>query len=149
MFRLKTPHLFLLLGLIVPLFSSAANYCIAVGGGFGGGGTSFIAIDFTLPTAGLCTPWAGFTKTASTVILTTTGTACTSTTGSVLTLSVFSTDPPFLGSGQLASDYIQLCRNGGSSCAAGTGSDQGYFGSTPAEKETCTATLLKLPPTHD
>jgi hypothetical protein len=149
MIRFKRPHLLLLLGLIAPVYSYAANYCIAVGGGWGNGGTSFIAIDFTLPTAGLCTPWAGFTKTASTVILTTTGTACTSTTGSVLTLSAISSDPGFLEAGTLASDYIQLCRNGGTSCAAGAGSDQGEFSATTAAKETCTAALVKLPPTHD
>jgi hypothetical protein len=149
MFRFKTPHLFLLLGLIAPVYSYAANYCIAVGGGFGSGGTSFIGIGFAVPAAGTCVPWSGFTKTASTVILTTTGTACTSSYGRVLTVSVFSTDPAFLGAGQSASDYIQLCANGGTGCPVGNGSDQGEFGGTPAALETCTASLLKLPPTHD
>jgi len=150
MFRFKRPHLLLLLGLLAPVYgnaANAANYCVAVGGGFGNGGTSFIAIDFTLPSAGLCTPWAGFTKT--TAILITTGTACTSTTGSVLTISVFNTDPENVGAGKLVADYIQLCRNGGTDCAAGVGSDQGNFAGSSAEKETCTAALVKLPPTHD
>lgn len=149
MIRFKRPHLLLLLGLIAPVYSYATNYCVAVGGGFGNGGTSYIAIDFTLPTAGLCAPWAGFTKTATTVILTSTGTACTSTTGSVLTISVFNTDPDSVGAGKFVADYIQLCRNGGTDCAAGAGTDQGNFAGSPAEKETCTAALVKLPPTHD
>jgi hypothetical protein len=148
MFRFKSPNLFLLL-LIAPVYSYAANYCIAVGGGFGNGGTSFIGIDFAAPAAGACAAWSGFTKTASTVILTTTGTACTSSSGGVLTVSVFSTDPSYLGAGALASDYIQLCKNGGTGCAVGAGADQGYFGASPASSEVCTAALLKLPPTHD
>lgn len=150
MFRFKTPHLFLLLGLIAPVCSYAANYCIAVGGGFGSDGTSFIAIDFAVPAAGSCAPWSGFTKTESTVILMTTGSACTSSYGRVLTVSVFSTDPQFLGMGApAAADYIQLCSNGGTGCPVGAGSDQGGVGSGTATAETCTAKLLKLPPTHD
>jgi hypothetical protein len=149
MYRFKRPQLLLLLGLIAPVYSYAADFCIAVGGGFGGGGTSFIAIDFTLPAAGICTPWAGFTKTATSVILITSGTACTSSSGSVLTVSVSSADPENLGAGKLGSDYIQLCRNGGTDCAASAGSDQGAFAGSPAEKQACTAALLKLPPTHD
>jgi hypothetical protein len=149
MFRFKRPHLLLLLGLIAPVYSYAADYCIAVSGGFGGGGTSFIATDFALPAAGTCTPWAGFTKTETTVIFITTGIACTSTTGGVLTVSVSSADPMNIGAGQTVSDYIQLCKNGGGSCAAGAGSDQGNFSGTPAAAETCTPALVKLPPTHD
>ena len=109
MFRFKTPLLFLLLGLIAPVYSYAANYCVAVNGGFGNGGTSFMGINFALPDAGKCKPWSGFTKTASTVILTTTGTGCLSSDGKALTVSVSSADPAFLGAGQLGSDYIQLC----------------------------------------
>jgi hypothetical protein len=148
MFRLKTSQLFLLLGLIVPVSSYAANYCIAVGGGFGGGGTSFIGINFNLPDDGKCQPWSGFTKTASTVILTTSGTGCLSSDGKVLTVSVFSADPPYVGAGKSVSDYIQLCPAGVSSCPLGEGSDQGYF-SGSAEPQSCTSKLLKLPATHD
>jgi hypothetical protein len=148
MFRFKTPQLFLLLGLIAPVYSYAANYCIAVGGGFGSGGTSFMGINFALPDDGKCQPWSGFTKTASTVILTTTGTGCLSSNGKVLTVSVFSTDPAFLGAGAFGSDYIQLCPGGGTSCTNGGGTDQGYFSGTAAP-ETCTAKLLNLPAKHD
>ncbi|MGA8490041.1 MAG: hypothetical protein WB711_06435 [Terriglobales bacterium] len=150
MLRFKTPQLllFLVLGLIAPGYSYAANYCIAVSGGFGGGGTSFMGINFVLPDDGKCEAWSGFTKTASTVILTTSGTGCLSSDGKVLTVSVFSADPPFLGAGQFGADYIQLCPAGVKSCPIGAGSDQGAF-SGPAAPETCTAKLLHLPSKHD
>lgn len=124
-----------------------SNYCIAVGGGFGGGGTSFIGRGFAVPAAGTCVPWSGFTKTATTVILMTSGTGCLSTNGKVLTVSVSSADPSFLGAGQIGSDYITLCPAGVTGCPI-SGSDQGAFGGT-ADTETCTAALLKLPATHD
>jgi hypothetical protein len=148
MFRFKTPHLFLLLGLIAPLFSSAANYCIAVGGGFGGGGTSFIGRDFTVPAAGNCVPWSGFTKTATTVILFTSGVGCTSSNGKVLTVSVFSADPSYAGAGGFDADYITLCPAGVTGCPLGEGTDQGAFSGTAAP-ETCTTKLLTLPALHD
>jgi hypothetical protein len=149
MFRFKTPHLFLLLGLIAPVYSYATtNYCIAVGGGFGSGGTSFIGKGFAVPAQGECLPWSGFTKTATTVILITSGVGCLSSNGKVLTVSVSSADPPSVGSGQLDSDYITLCPKGTKACPLGGGEDQGAFGGT-AEPETCTAALMNLPPTHD
>jgi hypothetical protein len=147
MLRFKTPHLFLLLGLIAPVSSFASeHYCIAVDGGFGHGGTTFIGSGFALPSDGTCKPWSGFTKTASTVILTTAGTGCLSSDGKELTVSVSSADPSFLGSGTLASDYIQLTR--GNSKEAFQGSDFGYF-SGSAEPVTCSSSLLHLPSTHD
>jgi hypothetical protein len=147
MFRFKANHLFLVLGLIAPLGAYAAAFCVAVNGGFGSGGTSFIAPAFTLPTANNCTPWAGFTKTASTVIAIATGTGCLSNNGKVLTLSIFNTDPAFFGAGSSASDQITLCPDGVTGCPI-SGQDQGSFGGTAAE-QTCTAALLKLPQTHD
>ena len=42
MIRFKKPYLFVILGLIVPVCGSAANFCIRVNGGFGNGGTSFM-----------------------------------------------------------------------------------------------------------
>ena len=146
MFRFETPLLFLLLGLIAPVYSYAANYCIAVNGGFGNGGTSFMGINFALPDAGKCKPWSGFTKTASTVILTTTGTGCLSSDGKALTVSVTSQDPWYLGAGTLAADYIQLSRPDGSDPF--TGNDYGYFAGT-AEPVSCTSDLLNLPSSHD
>jgi hypothetical protein len=39
-----------LVGLIAPVYASS-NYCIAVCGGFGSGGTTFIGRDFAVPSA--------------------------------------------------------------------------------------------------
>jgi len=148
MFRFKALHLSLLLGLFTPVYSFAAHYCIAVGGGFGNGGTTFIGAGFAEPAPGHCTPWSGFTKTASTVILTTTGTGCLSSDGKVLTVSVSSADPAYFGPGQIHSDYIQLCPAGVNGCPIGGGRDTGEFGGS-AEPVTCTAHLLHLPAVHD
>jgi hypothetical protein len=146
-FRFKTPHLFLLLGLIAPLQSFAAEpYCIAVGGGFGNGGTTFVARNFSLPAASKCTPWSGYTKTAATVILTTTGTACLSSDSTALTVSVSSADTSYVA--QPVSDYIQLSR--ADSTEPFTGEDTGEF-ALPGSSETvsCTSDLLNLPSSHD
>jgi hypothetical protein len=149
MFRFKKSHLSVVLGLIAPVYSFASShYCIEVGGGFGNGGTTFIGTGFALPADGTCTPWSGFTKTASSVILTTSGTGCLSSDGKVLTVSVSSADPAFFGAGQLHSDYIQLCPAGASHCPIGGGRDEGEFGG-PAAPVTCTTSLLHLPATHD
>ncbi len=147
--KLTTNLLSCALGLLIAGAACAAepNYCIAVGGGFGSGGTTFIGRGFAVPAVGNCIPWSGFTKTASTVILTTTGTGCLSSNGKVLTVSVYSTDPAFLGAGQLGSDQITLCPVGVTGCPV-SGSDQGQFGGTAAP-ETCTGKLLNLPATHD
>lgn len=148
MFRLKTPRLFLLLGLAAPGCSFAtSHYCIATGGGFGHGGTTFIGIGFALPAEGACTPWAGFTKTGSSVVLTTTGTGCLSSDGKALTVSVSSADPQYFGTGSTGSDYIQFSRHE-SSASFGAGEDYGYFGGS-AEPVTCSSSLLSLPSTHD
>jgi hypothetical protein len=150
MFRFKRSHLFLflLLCLIVPVYSLAeSHYCIAVDGGFGHGGTTFIGLGFAVPSEGNCTPWSGFTKTANTVILTTTGTGCLSSDGKVLTVSVINSDPPFFGADQLRSDYITLSRSS-SSGSFGTGEDTGAFGGS-AKPVSCSTSLLHLPSTHD
>ena len=123
-----------------------APYCIAVNGGFGGGGTTFVARSFTLPEASKCTPWTGYTKTASTVILTTSGTSCLSSDSKALTVSVSSADPSFLGAGQFAGDYIQLSR--GDATEQFSGQDYGYFTGS-AEPVSCTSDLLTLPSSHD
>ena len=62
MFRFKATPLLLLLGLVAPMQSFAAApaeapYCIAVSGGFGNGGSTFVARNFSLPAASKCTPW--------------------------------------------------------------------------------------------
>ena len=149
-FRFKTPHLLLMLGLIAPLHSFAAEapYCIAVNGGFGNPayGTTFVARGFTLPAASKCTPWSGYTKTASTVVLTTTGTACLSSDSTALTVSVTSADPSYFPINQLTADYIQLTRTDVSQPFSGQ--DYGAFAG-PAEPASCTSSLLDLPSTHD
>ena len=147
MFRFKKAPLFLLLGLIAPMPSFASGpYCIAVNGGFGDGGTTFVGSGFAVPGEGKCTPWSGFTKTASTVVLTTSGTGCLSSDGKELTVSVSSADPSYLGSGQLGADYIQLSR--GDSKDPFKGEDFGAF-SGSAEPVSCSSSLLNLPSSHD
>ena len=120
--------------------------CIATAGGFGSGGTTFVAPNFTVPAENNCTPWSGFTKTASTVILTTSGAACLSSTGKTLTVSVSSADPDFLGTTP-AADYIQLTRSS-STGSFTSGSDQGEFAGS-ADQITCTSSVLSLPDVHD
>lgn len=127
-------------------FPGGGSFCIATAGGFGGGGTTFVAPGFTVPAQNKCTQWSGFTKTASTVILTTDGAACLSSTGKTLTVSVASGDPAFLGT-NLASDYIQLTRASSTGSFSG-GTDQGEFAGS-ADQVTCTSSLLSLPDIHD
>ncbi len=127
--------------------STGAPVCVAVDGGFGGGGTTFVGPTITIPAGGGCTPWSGFTKTAGTVVLFTSGTACLSTDAKKLTVSVSSADPDFLGVGSTASDFIQLTR----ASTTGTftsGSDQGYF-SGSAVQVTCSSSLLTLNENND
>ena len=91
--------------LLAPIHSFAAEtYCIAVSGGFGHGGTTFVARNFSMPGESQCTPWSGYTKTASTVILMTSGTSCLSSDSKALTVSVSSTDPSFFPLSQLTAD---------------------------------------------
>jgi hypothetical protein len=135
--------------LLAPIHSFAAEapYCIAVNGGFGNsGGTTFVARNFTLPTEGKCNPWSGYTKTASTVILITSGTSCLSSDNKALTVSVSSADPAYLGAGQIGVDYIQLSR--GTATEPFTGQDSGYFAGS-AEPVSCSSDLLTLPSYHD
>jgi hypothetical protein len=133
--------------LAVPASAYAGNFCVAVNGGFGGGGTTYVGPGFTLPAKNQCAPWAGFTKTACTVIAQATGSGCVSNSGKVLTLTIFNTDPDFFGDGKFASDHIELCPTGVMGCPF-TSQDHGYFEGL-AEETTCTAALLLLPQSHD
>ena len=145
MFRPKIAHLFLLLGLIAPVHSFAeAHYCVAVNGGFGNGGTTFIGLGFSVPAEGKCTPWSGFTKAESTVILTANGVGCLSSDGKALSISVFNADPSFFA--QPDAEFIQLTRE--DSKEPFKGQDTGYFGGS-AEPVSCTSSLLHLPSSHD
>ena len=153
MFRFKTLFMVLALGLITPIGAYAATFCIAVNGGFGHGGYTFIAPNLTLPTANQCAAWSGYTKTASTVILISNGTVCRSNSGKVLDLSIFSTDPDFFGIGaqQYAWDSIEMCPTGVTGCpfTSQDTSSNNALGGGIAEEVTCTAGLLLLPQTHD
>jgi hypothetical protein len=145
----KKSHLaILMLAALAPLSSYASNYCIAVGGGFGNGGATFVGNGFSVPVAGTCEHWSGFTKAASTVILTTSGTGCLSSDGKVLTFSLSSADPSFYGAGVAVNDYIRMCPAGTRSCEIGGGTDHGNFGGTAAPVA-CTSSLLSLPAIHD
>ena len=146
--RFKTSHLLLVVGLIAPLPSYAANLCIRVNGGFGAGGSSFVGKGFAVPAAGACKAWAGYVKTASSVIANSTGAGCLSSDGKVLTLTIISTHPSYLGAGVTATDHIRLCPAGPSGCPIGAGVDIGTFGGSAA-KQICTASLLNLPAVHD
>ena len=147
MIRFKTHQLILMIGLIAPL-PSYASYCIKVGGGFGSGGTSFVGKGFAVPLAGACTAWTGYLKTASTVIANSTGSGCLSSDGKVLTLTIISTDPAYLGPGVTATDHIRFCPAGSTGCPIGAGQDIGTFGGSAA-KQTCSTSLLNLPAIHD
>jgi hypothetical protein len=127
-------------------FPGGGAFCIATAGGFGSGGTTFVEPGFTVPGENKCTQWSGFTKTASTVILNTSGAACLSSTGKTLTVSVSSADPDYLGTTP-AADYILLTRTSSTGSFTG-GSDQGQF-SGSADQVTCTSSVLSLPDTHD
>lgn len=126
-------------------FPGGGTFCIATGGGFGNGGTTFVGPSFSVPAQNKCTSWSGFTKTASTVILNTSGAACLSTTGKTLTVSVSSADPSFFTNP--VSDYIQLTRASSTGTFTG-GTDQGQFAGS-ADQITCTSSLLSLPDIHD
>ncbi len=137
--------------LLAPVHSFAATaaeapYCIAVGGGFGNGGSTFVARNFSLPDASKCSPWTGYTKTSATVIFTTSGTACLSSDSTALTVSVSSADPDYLGVSKLAVDYIKMTRT--SATEPFSGEDQGYL-MGGAEPASCTSDLLTLPAYHD
>lgn len=147
MLHFKTPYLALCLGFITPVSAFASNFCVAVDGGFGNGGTSFIGTGFAMPDPNACKPWMGFTKTGATVIGTASGTGCLSNSGQVLTLSIFNTDPANFGTGKAVVDQIRLCPNSVADCPI-TGNDQGNF-SGSAVQQTCTNALLKLPVDHD
>ena len=140
--------------LLTPVYSFAASpspapYCIAVNGGFdnsGYSGSTYVARNFTMPDANKCNPWTGYTKTSATVIFTNSGTACLSSDGTALTVSVSSADPDYLGAGAQVFDYINLSRT--SNTGPFSGQDAGYLAGS-AETTSCTSDLLTLPALHD
>jgi hypothetical protein len=142
-----------LAGIMAPVFADTAPYCIALNGGFGNGGASMVARNFEMPEASKCNPFQGYTKSNATVIFQTTGNACLSDDGLVMTVLATSADPNFTGytpgsDVPVHQDYLRFCPAGAWSCAFGGGVDFGTFGPT-AEQQDCTDTLLSLPAFHD
>ncbi len=132
------------------------DFCVAVNGGFGSGGTTFVGKEFISPTSGTCKPWSGIMRTASTVVGTSTGAACLSDDGKLLTISLQTTAPEWLGIGVTATDHIELCplaatagcpgHAGQSDRGSGGGIGNGTF---TAAQITCTSALTSIPSSHD
>ena len=119
MFRFTTSFMALALGLTTPISADAAGFCVAVNGGFGHGGYTYIAPDFTLPAKNHCEAWAGFAKTGvHRHPHTRTVRVAFPTAVAVLDLSIFSTDPDFFGVGptQYAWDSNRDVSTGVTSC---------------------------------
>ena len=139
--------------LVLAIFSlnAHADYCIAVSGGAGNGGATFVGTNFTVPAKGACKPWSGIMKTGITVVGTSVGTACLSDDGKLFTVSLQSTAPEFLGLGVISTDHIELCPLSLTlGCPAHNGqSDRGSFFSGAALKKTCTASDSLIPSSHD
>jgi len=147
-------------GLIGSVYADPAPFCVAVAGGWGNGGSTFVARQFEVPGPNKCTPWAGYTKTSATVVLTTGGTACVSDDGNVMTVGVSSINPNWIGTAD-GRDFIQFCPQW-ANCAGEVGvennpltggSDIGFsgapiFGGSPAAQVDCTDDLLDLPVNH-
>ena len=160
--RLNSFALVMLLGISVPAFSAPTNFCIAVGGGWNPavptGGTTFVGKGIEVPTRGTCSPWFGIVRTSITVVGTSHGTICRSNDGKLITASLTSTLPEYLGLGRsgVAIDHIELCPIAGS-CPAHEGqSDRGDLGpatggstGSPAARIACTADLINIPSSHD
>jgi hypothetical protein len=126
----------------------ATPFCIAVAGGWPGGGTTFVGRNFVLPAVSSCEAFTGYAKTSATVVFTTYGVVCLSSDSTVLTFSLSSADPDYLGVGQLAVDYIRVCRPGSTHCTIGAGTDVGYD-SGEADVITCPSNVTQLPAQHD
>jgi len=150
---LKQPWLLLCLTTLLvtaPRNARAANFCVAVSGGFGPPalGETFVGEGFTSPTSGTCKPWAGIMKSNTTVVWTSTGAACLSNDGKLLTIVLQSTDPSFNGNGSVT-DTIELCRVA-SNCPVSSfdySSLSGFGG--PAAQVTCTTKVTSIPSMHD
>jgi hypothetical protein len=152
--NLKRPWLLLCLPILLaaaPRNARAADFCVAVNGGFGSGGTTFVGKGFIRPLRGTCKPWAGIVKTASTVVGTSTGAACMSDDGKLLTITLQTTDPEFFGNGTGVTDHVELCPLASTAgCPASSGQfDHGSFFSGPAAQVTCSTTATSIPSAHD
>jgi hypothetical protein len=148
MFRFKTSFVALALGLITPTGADAANFCLAVNGGFGNGGYTFVAPGFAVPAKNQCAAFSGFTKAGSTVVLISNGTGCVSNNGARFDLSIFSTNIDFLGPGVFAFDTIRLCLTSCRFTSDDISSNSSLGGGFP-EQVPCTPNLLTIPANHD
>jgi len=124
------------------------DFCVAVDGGFGSGGETFVGKEFISPTAGTCKPWAGVVKAGTTVVLTSSGAGCLSDDGVLLTITLQSMNHDFLGPGVSATDQIELCPKGPSGCPVAQ-ADSGSFFTGTAAIVTCSAALSSIPSKHD
>lgn len=127
------------------------DFCIAVNGGVGSGGTTFVGKGFIMPSNGACKPWSGIMRTASTVVGTSTGAACQSNDGKLLTVTLQTTAPEFLGNGVTATDHIELCTlaaTAGCPSRLGGQSDRGT-NNGPAAIVACSAAVSTIPSSHN
>jgi hypothetical protein len=133
---------------IAPAFADPVAYCVAVNGGFNNGGTSFVARQFDIPGPSKCSSWSGYAKTASTVVFFSSGTACLSSSGTIMTVSITSADPSN-SPGVTKGDFIRFCPDGVWSCPIGGGQDVAPPGtgvdSGAAAQQPCNDDLLYLP----
>ena len=140
------------LAAIAPRNARAADFCVAVNGGFGPPaiGQTFVGKGFTPPTKRNCKSWAGIMKAATTVVGTSTGAACLSDDGKLLTVTLQTTGE-FFGNGTSVTDHIELCPLASTlGCPALSGQfDDGSFFSGPAAQVTCTTAVTSIPSTHD
>jgi hypothetical protein len=128
-----------------------SDFCIAVNGGFGTpGGTTFVGKGFISPSSGTCKPWSGIMRTASTVVGTSTGAACLSNDGKLLTVTLQTTAPEWLGIGVTATDHIELCPLAATlGCPAHAGQFDRGTNNGPAANIACTAAVSTIPSSHD
>ena len=159
--RLNSFALMMLMGASLPAFSAPSNFCIAVNGGWdpsNPGGTTFVGKGIEIPARGACSSCFGNVRTSITVVGTSHGSICRSNDGKLLTASLTSTLPEYLGLGRsgVAIDHIELCPIAGA-CPAHEGeSDRGDLGpatggstGSPAARIVCTPALLNIPSSHD
>jgi hypothetical protein len=156
--------LVLLIGASTPAFATPIpNYCVAVNGGWNSGdpnGVTFVGKAIEFPPKNSCRPWGGIVRTAVSVVGTSHGTICRSSDGKLVTISLTSTLPEWLGIGRdhVAIDHIELCPLGtsGDLCPPQQGqSDRGDLGpptggstGSPAKRINCNPSITTIPSDH-
>jgi hypothetical protein len=126
------------------------DLCIAVNGGWGSGGVTFVGKNVSFPANGTCKPWIGMMKAASTVVGTSSGAVCKSNDGKLLTVSLQTTAPEWQGPSVIASDHIELCPLASTQgCPAHAGQFDRGTNAGPAAQIACTAAMSTIPSSHD